>query len=128
MPLLRAFASFDCDRDADLLQRLLRDARRGGAPFLVCDRSTSESRNPACAEKLRERIFHSDLMIVLCGEWTHRATGVAKELRIAQELGKPYFCLKGRRGDPALPTSAKIGDKLYHWTPAYLFRLVTGQR
>jgi len=115
MPLLRAFASFDCDRDADLLQRLLRDARRGGAPFLV-------------AEKLRERIFHSDLMIVLFGEWTHRATGVAKELRIAQELGKPYFCLKGRRGDPALPTSAKIGDKLYHWTPAYLFRLVTGQR
>src|SRR2546428_9378784 len=39
-------------------------------------------------EKVRGRIRRADLVVVICGEYTHTATGVAAELSIARELDR----------------------------------------
>ena len=39
-----------------------------------------------------DRIRRADLTIVICGEYTDTAEGVAAELTIAQEEENPIFC------------------------------------
>jgi hypothetical protein len=104
------------------------DAKRRGSGFEVFDRSTPESLEQECHEALRARIGRADQFVVLCGEWTHRAEGVATELRIAQELEKPYFFLKGRHIDSSRPSSARISDKLYQWNSKGIDGLIRGFR
>src|ERR1051326_6090452 len=84
----RVFASFDIERDQDLLARLVAEGHIKGAKYTVFDRSISEPPTPESAEKLRERMSRVDAVVILCGEWTHRAPNVANELKVAQELGK----------------------------------------
>jgi hypothetical protein len=115
--LLRVFASFDYDHDEDLLKRLLAEAKSPDCKFSVFDRSSKEPQTPEAEEKLRERISHVDAVFVLCGVWSHRAPNVNAEIKIAQELGKRYYLLKGRRfQDCAEPATAKITDKMYKWS------------
>jgi len=80
-------------------------------------------------EKVRARIRASDLVIVICGEKTHKATGVDVELKIAQEEKKPYFLLAGYADKTCTrPASAKASDKLYKWSWDNLKNLVRGDR
>ena len=68
-------------------------------------------------------------MAVMCGHRTHTAQGVAAEVKIAQQLGKPYFLLAGRsQGTNQKPTTAKSGDKMYNWTWKNLEALLDGVR
>ena len=67
-------------------------------------------------------------MCVLCGEYTHTATGVNAEVEIAQELGKAYFLLSGRKDKSKKPTAAKSTDKLYAWEWDNVKKLVAGNR
>jgi hypothetical protein len=70
-----------------------------------------------------------DVVIILCGEKTHQASGVAVELTIAQEKNKPYFLLAAYADkDCTKPTSAKPGDKVYKWTWDNLKKLIDGGR
>jgi hypothetical protein len=70
-----------------------------------------------------------DLVVVLCGEHTHEATGVSAELTIAQEKKKPYFLLWGRTGKTCTkPKSALTTDKIYEWTWPGLKSLIGGAR
>ena len=70
-----------------------------------------------------------DLVIVLCGEHTHTAQGVAAELEIAREKGKPYFLLWGRNGrNCTKPRTALVTDKVYRWTWDNLKALIDGAR
>ena len=68
-------------------------------------------------------------MVVICGQHTHTASGVSVEIKIAQEEGKPYFLLKGRKGKTCTkPTAAKSTDKIYTWTWDNLKKLIGGGR
>jgi hypothetical protein len=79
--------------------------------------------------KVRAKIRSVDQVIVLCGEYTHLATGVATELTIAREEGKPYFLLWGYSGKACTkPTSASASDKVYTWTWDNLKALIAGNR
>ena len=63
--------------------------------------------------KVRNRIKQTNLVIVICGEHTHTAMGVAAELRIAREETTPYFLLWGYKGRTCYkPTSALPTDKI----------------
>jgi len=67
--------------------------------------------------KARARIKKCGQMIVLCGEHTHTATGVAAELEIAQEEKLSYFLLAGYPDKTCTkPTTAKSTDSMYKWT------------
>jgi len=113
----RVFISFDFDHDEDLRNLLVGQAKNPDSPFDIADWSVKEHLTGDWKEKVRERIRRTDLTIVICGEWTHTATGVAEELRITQEEGKPYFLLWGRADKKCTkPKTALESDKIYKWT------------
>ena len=129
MPTKRAFISFDFDHDEDLRNLLVGQARNPGSPFTISNWSLKESFTGNWKEKVRQRIRRTDLTIVICGEHTHTATGVAAEVTITREEGKPYFLLYGRKDKTCRkPTSARTSDKIYRWTWDNLKQLIAGSR
>jgi hypothetical protein len=126
----RAFVAFDYDHDSSLRDLLLGQSKHSDTNFEMHDWSVKEPFTPSVwKERVRQKIKASDLVIVICGESTHTATGVEVELRIAQEEQKPYFLLKGYANKSCTrPPSAKPGDKLYNWTWDNLKILVQGGR
>jgi len=125
----RAFISFDFDHDEDLRNLLVGQAKNPDSPFEIADWSVKEPLTGNWKNKVRDRIRKTDLTIVICGEWTHTADGVAEELKITREEKKPYFLLWGRsEKNCTKPKSASDSDKIYKWTWENLKRLIGGSR
>jgi hypothetical protein len=125
----RVFTAFDYDHDEFLRTALVGQSRHEDTPFEICDWSVKEPFAGDWKKKVRERIKKCGQMIVICGEHTHEATGVATELTIAQEEKLPYFLLWGYNGKTCYaPTSAKATDKIYDWTWDNLKILIGGGR
>jgi len=125
----RAFISFDYDHDQDLRMLLVGQAKHPDTPFEIVDASVKEQLTGDWKHKVRGRISRADLTIVICGEWTHTATGVAVELSITREQNKPYFLLWGRSTKTCTkPTTAQLSDKIYKWTWDNLKALIAGNR
>lgn len=126
---VRIFISFDYDHDVDLKNLLVGQAKNEDSPFEITDMSVKEELTGDWKEKVRQRIKRVDQVIVICGEYTNTASGVAAELKIAQEEGKPYFLLWGRSDKTCVkPKTAKDSDKIYKWTWDNLRRLLNGER
>ncbi|WAX77151.1 TIR domain-containing protein [Streptomyces sp. KMM 9044] len=124
----RVFVSFDYDYDKSLKEFLIGQAKNPDSPFEVHDWSIKKA-SSVWKVKARARIRASDVVIVICGEDTDKAVGVAIELQIAQEEGIAYFLLNGYSGQTGKkPTIAKASDKLYKWTWPNLKTLVGGAR
>ena len=129
MAMKRAFISFDFDHDEELRDALKGQARNPDSPFNIADWSVQEAFTGNWKAKVRDRIRRTDLTIVICGEHTHTAKGVAAELTITQEEGKPYFLLWGRpKGTCTKPAMARSSDKIYKWTWENLRNLIAGAR
>ncbi len=125
----RAFISFDFDHDEDLRNLLVGQSKHTDSPFEIKDRSLKEPLTGDWKDKVRRRMDNVDVVIVICGEKTGSATGVAAELTIAREATKPYFLLKGRSDKTCVkPSSALQSDKIYNWTWDNLKALINGAR
>jgi hypothetical protein len=125
----RVFISFDFDHDEGAKIMLAGQAKLPDSPFDFTDASVKEHLTGDWKDKVRRRMGNIDVVIVLCGEHTHQASGVAAELTIAQEVNKEYFLLVAY-GDKTCtkPTSAKSSDKVYNWTWPNLKTLIGGGR
>ena len=129
MAMKRAFISFDYDHDIDLKNLLVGQAKNPDSPFDIIDMSIKEAISKEWKEKARTRIKGCDVVIIMCGEFTNTATGVAAELSIAQEEKVPYFLLRGRAEKTCVkPTTATASDKIYSWTWDNLKILIGGGR
>ena len=125
----RIFISFDVDHDEGTKIMLAGQAKLSDSPFDFTDASLKEPLSGDWKEKVRRRMNNINVVIVLCGEYTHTASGVAAEVTIAQEKNIPYFLLAAYPDKScAKPTSAKTGDKLYKWTWDNLKALIGGAR
>jgi len=125
----RAFISFDYDHDSSLKHLLVGQAKNDDTPFDISDHSIKEPILTAWKDNARARIKGCDVVIVICGEYTHVATGVSAEIKIAQEEGVPYFLLWGYSEKTcSKPTAAKSTDKIYNWTWDNLKSLINGGR
>ena len=125
----RVFTAFDYDHDEGLRNLLVGQSRHEDSPFEMHDWSVKEPFTGDWKAKVLTQIRNSDQVIVLCGEHTHTATGVAAELRMAQEERKPYFLLAGYSDKTCTkPTSASSVDKIYRWTWDNLKALIAGNR
>lgn len=125
----RVFISFDYDHDEDIKVLLAGQAKHPDSPFDFKDSSIKEHLTGDWKDKVRRRMDNIDVVIVLCGELTHTASGVAAELSIAQEKGKEYFHLAGYSDKTCTkPTSALSTDKLYRWNWDNLKTLIGGGR
>lgn len=125
----RSFISFDFDHDEGVKIMLAGQAKLPDSPFDFKDASVKEHLTGDWKEKVRRRMDNIDIVIVLCGEHTHKASGVAAELTIAQEENKSYFLLAAYADKTCTkPTSAKVSDKVYKWTWNNLKALISGGR
>ena len=124
----RAFISFDYDHDLDLKNLLVGQSKHSDTPFDIADYSIKDV-SYDWKEKARARMVRCDVAIIICGEYTHTASGVSVELKIAQELRLPYFLLSGRSGkNCSKPYAAYDSDLVYTWTWDNLKKLLNGQR
>lgn len=129
MAAKRVFISFDYDNDAGLKTLLAGQAKNSDTPFNIQDFSVKEPMTGDWKSKVRTRIKGCDVVIVLCGEKTHTATGVAVEHNIAKEECIANFMLKGYSDKNCTrPTSAEASEKMYNWTWDNLKKLIVGQR
>ena len=125
----RVFISFDYDHDEELKHALIGQSRNSDSPFSISDWSVKEELSGDWKEKVRTRLRRVDVIAVICGHWTDRATGVSTEVRIAREERIPYFLLAGRRdGINKKPTAALDSDKIHDWTWDNLKKLIEGKR
>lgn len=124
----RAFISFDYDHDQDLRNLLVGQARNPDTPFQIADWSVQEPFSGDWQEKVRRRIRQTDLTIVICGQFTHLARGVAAEVDITKREYKPYFLLWGRADKLCTTPSNVPNDTIYKWTWDNLKALIAGTR
>ncbi len=128
MTAKRAFISFDFDYDDDLRNALVGQAKYPNSPFEIVDASVRRHLSGNWKMKVRNRIRRADHVIVMCGEHTHKAEGVAAEVRLAQEEGKPYFLLRGHSDRVCTkPTTARSDDEMHEWTWDNLRKLIEGK-
>ena len=117
MTMKRAFISFDFDHDEELRDALIGQAKLRQSPFNIADWSVNEPLDGNWKAKVRDRMRRTDLTIVICGEHTNTARGVAAELTITREENKPYFLLRGRPQKKCTkPAMALKSDKVHTWT------------
>ena len=129
MTMKRVFISFDFDHDEELRDALVGQAKNPDSPFEIADWSVRERIESNWKEEVRSRIRKTDLTIVICGEHTHTAKGVAAELTITQEEKKPYFLLRGRpKSTCRKPAMARKSDEIHSWTWDNLKKLIAGKR
>ena len=112
-----AFISFDYDHDDFLRTALAGQAKHPDSPFDIIDRSVKEPLTGNWKEKVKGRIERADVVIVICGQHTHTASGVATELQIAKDLQTPYFLLRGYSDKTCTrPISASSYETMHDWT------------
>jgi len=122
---LRIYMSFDLEHDRDLHDRLAKQARKP-APFAIANRSEGGEMTEEWTERVRDRISHSDEVVVICGEHTDESPRMSAELKIAQEQHKPYVLLWGRRDSMCKkPKGARSDEGMYMWTPGILEHQLT---
>lgn len=125
----RVFISFDIDHDEGTKEMLAGQAKLLDSPFDFKDASVKEHLTGDWKEKVKQRMNNIDVVIILCGEHTHTASGVAAELTIAKDAGKDYFLLKAYPDKTCTkPTSGKSSDNIYKWTWPNLKTLIGGGR
>lgn len=123
----RVFISFDYDHDMDAKCMLAGQAKNQDSPFDFTDASVKEPLTGEWKDKVRRRMVNIDLVIILCGEYTHTASGVAAELKIAQEMNKPYFLLAAYPNKTCTkPTTAKTTDNIKIWSWDHLKKYIGG--
>ena len=128
MTAKRTFISFDYDNDDNLRNALVGQAKYPNSPFDIVDASVRRHLSGNWKEKVRKRIQRSDHVFVMCGEHTHKAEGVAAEVKLAQEEDKPYFLLRGHKGRLCTkPTTARGDDEMHEWTWDNLRKLIEGK-
>lgn len=125
----RIFISFDYDNDSDIKTMLAGQAKFEDSPFDFVDASVKEHLTGDWKDKVKRRMRNCDQVVVLCGQYTHLASGVSAELEIAKENNIPYFLLEGRSSKTCYkPRSAGASDKMYDWTWENLKKLINGAR
>ena len=129
MAMKRAFISFDFDHDEELRNALVDQANNRDSPFNITDRSMQEAALGNWRKRVRSLIRKTDFTIVICGEHTHSAKGVAAELTITREEGNPYFLLRGRPNKTCTkPAMALRSDKIHKWSWKNLKQLIAEAR
>jgi hypothetical protein len=108
------FVSFDFDNDKKLKEFIIGQARLSDSPFDVIDHSLKEAAPlKTWEDKARAAIRRSDIVLVMVGPHTHKASGVLKEVRMAREEGIPIVQVIGYKDEDY--TAVPDGGRLYAW-------------
>ena len=121
----RVFVSFDFDNDKTLKDFIIGQARLPDSPFEVADHSLKESQPEKDWErKARLAINRAEVFIVMLGPRTKRASGVLKEVKMANDLGKVRFQIIGLTNGTS-EWSVPGGGRTYLWNWENLKKLLS---
>lgn len=120
----KVFVSFDFDNDKTLKDFIIGQAKLDDSPFEALDFSLKEAApEKDWLNKARSAISRSDVFIVMLGPKTRSASGVLKEVNLANELKKTKFQIIGYKNgsvDWAVPN----GGRVYRWNWENLKKLL----
>jgi len=129
MPKTRVFISFDYDNDESQKHLLVGQSKLPDSPFELADWSSKQHLTGDWKAKIKAKLAYVDVVCVLCGRNMSTATGVAHEVAISKELGKPYFLLAAySEGIMTRPSTASASEKIYKWSWDNLKKLIGGGR
>ena len=110
----KVFVSFDFDHDNRLKDFIIGQARNPDSPFDVADHSLKEAAPQNNWEaKAHNAINRSDIVLVMVGPYTHRASGVLKEVKMANDLRKKIVQIIGYSDGNYTPVPN--AGQLYRW-------------
>ncbi len=95
---------------------VLRQVMSGSLPFDVA--GCSEKRFGSTtdwARRTRQAVTRAHALVVMVGDFTHRAPGVVKEVQMAQAAGTPVVQIVGSKG--ANPEGVSGAGRMFAWTP-----------
>ena len=128
MPI-NIFVSFEFDRDNDLKNNFLEQARKN-TQHRVRNWSLDEAYpDETWRNRAREAIRECDVVVVLIGEDTHNAQGVMVETDMARSFGKPIIQVRPQ-GRPYQGLT-RLGDPItWRWSRinAVLDEIASGSR
>lgn len=120
----RVFISFDFDNDKTLKDFIIGQARKPDSPFEVADHSLKEAApEKDWLEKARQAISRAEVFIIMLGPKTGSASGVLKEVKIANEVKKTKFQIIGYKNgteDWRVPQAGRV----YRWNWENLKKLL----
>tara|TARA_R110002073_G_scaffold186392_1_gene344973 strand:+ start:10382 stop:10978 length:597 start_codon:yes stop_codon:yes gene_type:complete len=120
----RVFVSFDYDNDLALKNLIVGQAKLSDSPFSVVDCSLKEAAPMKTWEqKARVAIQGADLVLVMVGAETYRASGVLKEVAMARDEDVAVVQMIGRRGCEYTPV--ENAGRLYKWSWGNLKKLLS---
>lgn len=123
----RVFISFDFDNDSFLRDAMVAQAKLPSSPFQIEDWSVNEPwKQSEWEEKCLTKIKKCHLVIVMVGEKTSTATGVKKEIQMANEAGVPVVGIKGYKAKSCPAPEGLEG--YYNWTWPNVATLLNGGR
>ena len=120
----RVFVSFDFDNDKTLKDFIIGQSRLAESPFEVIDHSLKEAAPERNWEaKARSAIARAEIVVVMAGPKTHRASGVLKEVKMARDLGKKIVQIIGYKDGNY--TAVPNAGRLYQWNWENLKKLLS---
>jgi len=119
----KVFVSFDFDNDKVLKDFIIGQSKLPDSPFEVIDHSLKEAApEKDWEEKARRAIKRSEIVIVMVGPSTYRASGVLKEVRMAREEEIKIIQVIGYKDGNY--TAVPNAGRLYSWNWENLKKLL----
>jgi len=110
----KVFVSFDYDNDKALREFIVGQSKLPDSPFEISDWSMKEAAPERDWEaKAKFRISRVDLVIIMVGPSTYRASGVLKEVGFANEFNVPIYQVIGYKDGNY--TRVPDAGVLYKW-------------
>jgi len=111
----RVFVSFDFDNDSSLHGAVVGQSKNPDSPFRIVDCSLKEEAPTVKWEaRARRAIKGADIVLVMVGVDTFRASGVLKEVKMARDEQIPVVQVIGY--SDALCTRVPNAGRRYAWT------------
>ncbi len=116
------FYSFDAPDDKVLKDFAVGQTINKSTPFKAEDKSLKKAQPQSKWEKAAEKkISNSDLVMVMLGDKTHKATGVKKEVAMARKHGVQVVQIKPQKSNAKKVTDA---GRTYNWTNDNMTKLL----
>lgn len=119
----RVFISFDFDNDRVLKEFIIGQSKLPDSPFEVIDHSLKEAAPERdWEEKARRAINRSEIVLVMVGSNTYRASGVLKEIKMARDQEIKIVQIIGYKDGNYTPVPN--AGRLYSWNWENLKKLL----
>ena len=127
--LPKMFFSFDFSEDRDAACMVAGQMKNKSRGFMIEDWSLKEAAPQRMwREKARRKMAYCDLLVVVVGNYTYRATGVLAEVRIAHDLGLPVVSVARNNAIQPLLTPVPGAGRVHRLTPETIERFIAMAR